>query len=58
MEINKGALCNECRKLIEIGENYYRRKHDDDIFCSRECLNLNVIDNIEVRIEKLELTED
>lgn len=50
------ALCDECKCVIE-NDYFYRKNRLDEHFCSTECLEKYVLDNIEVRRGSLEEDE-
>ncbi len=45
----KGILCEGCGAFVKEGELAYHRKHEDENFCSRECLQKYVTANLEIR---------
>lgn len=45
----KGILCEGCGKFIKEKELAYHRKHEDENFCSPECLKNFVTATLEIR---------
>ena len=54
-----GTQCEECKTFIEKGKTGYHRKNRfDEIFCSIECLEKHVIDNLEIRTKEINDDEE